>query len=202
MSNEVFPSLPGIEWNIGREPMFNTKVQRSANMNEVRASFASAPLYKFDLKFEFLRVDSAEVRLLLGFFMARFGSWDSFLFTANDDNAVTDEYFGTGDGSSTTFQLRRSFGAFTETVSNVNATAAAPLIYVNNVLQTDITDYAISATGLVTFVAAPGAVNLTWDGAYYYRCRFMDDAQQVSEFMQRLYNARSVSFIGSLGTKV
>lgn len=201
MSNEVFPTLPGLAWSFGKHPEMNTKVQRSVNLSELRASFAATPIYHFMLTYDVLRQTGAyaELNTLMGFFNARFGAWDSFLMTDPDDNAATLQVFGYGDASTTTFQLVRTLGSFTEKVSNLNG---VPQIYKNNVLVPD-TDYTISSTGLVTFDSAPAAdAALAWTGSYYFRCRFKEDMQQFDQFMRKLWELQQVELIGSLGTKI
>jgi hypothetical protein len=39
---------------------------------------------------------------------------------------------------------------------------------------------------------------LTWTGSYYYRCRFLQDTLEFNEFMNSLWEAKKVEFIGSL----
>jgi len=200
MSNAVYPVLPGLAWPVGKAPLFNTSVQRSASLNELRASWAEDPLYTFKLRYEFLRDEVAlnELKTLFGFMLARKGSWDSFLFTDDDDASVTAQAFGTGDGVETEFQLVRSFGNASEPVKNLNA---APQIYIGGVLQGS--GYSVSATGLVTFTSAPAAAAaLTWTGSYYFRCRFAQDTLDFSQVWKRLWETRQVEFVGSLGAKV
>lgn len=202
MSNVLLPALPGLTWNTRKTPEMNTGVQRSVNLSELRASFSSTPIWNFSRGYDLLRDDVVhnELRTLAGFFMSRYGAFDSWLFLDDDDSAALLEPFGTGSGSTTAFQLKRAMGAFTESVSNV---AAAPLIYKAGTLQTVTTHYTISATGLVTFTSAPsGGQALTWSGTYYYRCRFKEDMQEFQQFMSKLWDARSFEFLGSLGVKI
>lgn len=75
--------------------------------------------------------------------------------------SVTAESFGTGDGSTTTFTLKKDGLA----VRNVTA---SPLIYDNAVLDTITTDYTLDlVNGTVTFVTAPLTGHpLTWTGSF------------------------------------
>lgn len=201
MSNVLLPTLPGLAWNTKKTPEFNTGVQRSVNLSELRASFSSTPVWNFERDYELLRDDATtELAQLVGFFLARYGAWDSWLFADPDDSIALLMPFGTGDGSTTAFQLKRALGVYSEAVSNI---AAAPSIYKAGVLKTVTTDYAISATGLVTFTSAPAnGAALTWSGTYYFRCRFKNDMQEFEQFMSKLWDAKTVEFIGSLGTKI
>lgn len=201
MSNALFPTLAGVTWNNTKTPMFNTLVQRSVNFRELRGSFTSAPVYAFLLSFDLLRDDTTynELKQLLGFFMARQGWFDSWLYLDPDDNTALLQSFGTGNASTTAFQLQRSIGAFSEPTKQV---AANPLIYKGGVLQTVTTDYTIDSAGLVTFTSAPGGgVALTWSGTYYHRCRFKENVT-FREFMSQLWDAQQVEFLGALGSQL
>ncbi len=205
MSNFIFPTLPGLAWNVGVAPTFATSVKRAVSGRELRAAFQAYPLWKISLAFEFLRDGNrgADYDTLAGFFLARKGMWDSFLFTVPSDNSVTAMNFGTGDGSTKIFQMTRTFGAggntFIEPCQNING---APSIYVNGVLKTLTTDYTIS-NGLVTFVTAPGnGLAITWTGSFYYRCRFLQDVSDFSLFMADLWEMKKIEFIGAPGNKV
>lgn len=206
MSNVLFPTLPGLSFGAAKAPGFTTKAQRSVSGMEARAAMAAYPLWKFKLSYEFLRHGaSTELRQMLGFFLARQGSFDSFLFADPEDNSVTDQNIGTGTGAQKQFQLIRSFGygagcTFDEPVHNVNAVSA---IKVNGVTKTAGTDYTVSATGLVTLTTAPAnALPITWTGSYYYRCRFAQDETEFNKFMYNLFELRSIEFVGSTMNKV
>lgn len=195
MSNAVFPSLTGLKWGVRRSPQWKTIKRESVSGREYRAANMTYPRYTYRIGYEFLRDKRAgvdELRTLVGFFNARKGSFDSFLFADPDDGAVTAENFGTGNGSTTQFQLARSFGGFQEPVYDLNGT---PLIYKAGVLQTVTTHYSISSAGLVTFVTAPTAGQaLTWTGSYYWRCRFERDLVDFDKFMRELWELKEISF--------
>jgi uncharacterized protein (TIGR02217 family) len=198
MGNAIFPTLPGITWDTQVAPQFNTKIHRAVSGFEVRAAYMVYPLWKFLLKYELLRDNAAnnEVKILLGFFNARLGSFDSFLYTNPADYAVSAHPFGTGNGALTSFQLTRSYGGYIEPVQNING---APLIYVNGAL----TACTISGTGSVQFAAPPAnGAALTWTGSFYYRCRFLADMIDLNQFMKNLYNLSKLEFIGSPMNKV
>jgi uncharacterized protein (TIGR02217 family) len=199
MSNAVFPTLAGLTWDIKKVPEFSTKIQRSVNLSELRASFASQPVYTFSLAYDLLRDDATnnELKQLAGFFIARQGSFDSFLFTDPDDSTVAAQLFGTGDGATANFPLIRSYGAGNEPVSNVNAITS---ITVSN---TPTSNYTLGSTGIITFNSPPSAnAPLAWSGTFYYRCRFKEDTQEYVQFMRKLWEAQTVEFVGSLGVQI
>lgn len=199
MSQDVFPDLPGLAWSAFKTPRFNTRIQESVSLAEVRASFSATPIYDMKLTYDVLRDSTvhAELRQLAGFFLAHRGKFDSWLFTDPTDNSVTDQMVGLGDGSEVEFQLVRTFGTFTEKVSNVNVISS---VTVNN---TPTSNYTVSNVGLVTFNSAPAAnAAVRWSGTYYFRCRFTQDAQEFENFMYQLWQAQTVGFMANLGTKL
>ena len=195
MSNSVFPSLPGLTWDVKKRPQFRTIKQTTASGKEVRIALMSYPIWQFELSFELLRSAAAfaEMQTLAGFFNQMLGDYDTFLFNDPTDNSVTAQNFGTGDGTTTTFQLLRTMGGFIEPIQNVNG---SPSIYENGTLKTVTTDYTIGSTGIVTFAVAPAAgVALTWTGNFYFRCRFDMDVMEFSNFMNQLWAAKKVAFV-------
>ena len=196
MSSAVYPGLPGLTFDVTRTPEWSTARFDSVSLRQYRVANATYPRYHYKLSYEFLRQGGAytELAQLVGFFNARQGDFDSFLFTDPDDNSVTAQAIGDGDGASTLFQLVRAFGGFVEPVFDVNS---APLIYVNGVLKTLTTDYTISGAGLVTFVTAPGAgLVVSWTGSFYRRVTFAQSMAEFSKFMQNLWTLKTVELIG------
>ncbi|MEY8688322.1 MAG: DUF2460 domain-containing protein [Leptothrix sp. (in: b-proteobacteria)] len=194
MSNAVYPTLPGLTWPVTRTPAWNTTVKRAPSGREWRSTARLYPLHRYSLSYEFLRDTAAlaEFQTLFGFYNARQGAFDSFLFNNIKDNAVTAQQFGTGDGATRAFQLLRSLGGFNEPVYDL---AAVPAISINGTLQSAAT-YAISSTGLVTFTVAPAAAAvITWTGSYYWRVRFETDELAFDQFMQQFWSTGKVPFV-------
>lgn len=110
MSNAVFPTLPGLSFDVKKAPQWSTKIQQSTSRKELRLSYDSWPVYKWTLAYDVLRASSSfnELQTLVGFFNARQGAYDSFLFSDPNDNTVVSHGFGIGDGSTTAFQLQRT----------------------------------------------------------------------------------------------
>lgn len=202
MSNVTFPVMPGLTWDVGRIPAFNTLVHRAASGREARTALQQFPLWNFKLKYEVLRnaVAYGELKTLAGFFISRLGSWDSFLYIDPDDSSVVDQTIGTGDGVLTQFQLIRDWGGFLEPVMNVNG---AIIIKVNGTTKTLTTDYLVDSNGMVTFTVAPAAsASITWSGSFYYRVRFLQDTAEFNQFMKDLWELKTLEFVGSVGNKV
>lgn len=123
MSNEVFPALSGLAWGMTKTPVFNTKIQSSTSGAETRSMMRVNPLWRFAMSFEYLsgKVSAGvtDIETLLGFFTRHRGSFESFLYDDPNDNSETDQAIGVGNGSLKTFQLVRTFGGFTEPLTNV-----------------------------------------------------------------------------------
>lgn len=121
MSDELFPELPGLEWDLTKTPIFNTKIMTSVNGRELRASYQAVPKYEITMSFAFLRENKGrkELQQLEGFFLERRGSFDSFLFKMPDDYHF--ECVFVGDGLTTTFQLYKKFHTLHTPVSHTKA---------------------------------------------------------------------------------
>lgn len=212
MALDQFPALAGLMWDVEKTPMFATMIQESVSGRENRISLMSYPKWKFSLRYSVLRdtpnVSSPaapfdELKKLLGLFLKNMGSKTAFAYSDPNDSAVTDMQFGVGNGSQTAFQLTRTYGAgftFAEPVMNLNGA-------VTNIKDNGGVvgggNYSVGATGIVTFNTAPLAGHaLAWTGNYFYRVRFLQDAMGFKEFMQSLWEAQKVEFIGALGNKV
>lgn len=195
MSTVDFPTLLGLGWPV-RTPIFNNLYQQASNLKESSATLASAPRWKWKLPFEMLRDDANnELKTLVGFVCTRLGSSDkTFLFTDPDDNSVTAQGGGSGDGATKIFQLVRTYGGFVEPI-------AAPItvanLKVNNVAKSNPTDYTFdTTTGLLTFVVAPGnGLAIVYDLTYKWRCRFLNDSNDFEKFLFQMWSQKGIEFI-------
>lgn len=193
MSSQVFPSLPGLKWDVKKRPLMRTSIKSSVSGKESRLSYMTSPIWQFSLSYDMLRSDSTqELQTLLGFFLQMKGSFDTFLYTDPNDSSVVDQQFGTGNGSIQDFQLLRTLGGFVEPIQNLNG---AIVVKDNGVTKTLTADYTIGTTGIVHFVTAPVAGHvLTWTGSFYFRCRFMQDQYEFNNFAQQLFDLDSIDF--------
>lgn len=194
MGNAVFPKLPGLKWGVKKTPVWSTKIQKSASGREMRAAYYSYPLWKFSLSFEVLRTRTSvnELEQLAGFFNARRGSFESFLYEDPTDNQVADQLIGRVVQGQTKYQLVRAFGDFVEPVL---ALKGNPEINVNGRLMRKGTDYALTDTGQVVFqTPLTAGHNITWSGGFYFRVRFLQDAADFENFIGHLWAARRIEF--------
>lgn len=202
MGNAIFPTLPGLKAERGRVVRFSTEILTATSGKEFRTGRMANPIYEFSLPHEFLRETGGrtELRTLEGFFLARRGAWDSFLYTCPHDCETVEETFGIGDGQRNAFQLMRSYGEFMEPVQNVGEIRS--IRRAGQLLRLG-TDYTVSATGVVVFAATvPAGAELRWSGSFYFRCRFKQDDMSFDRFALNLYKAGGVAFLGTLGVKI
>ena len=195
MTELVFPALAGIGWSVKRSPVWKTRAQQAISGKETRLADWSYPAWHWELTFDFLRSDpvAAEFQALAGFFNARQGAFGTFLYGDADDNAVTGQSLGTGDGATTMFQLIRAFGGFIEPVLAPNVVSA---VYLAGVVQAPSAYSVDPITGLLTFTAAPASgAAITADFSYYFRCRFAEDTVDFEKFMATLYRAQKLAFV-------
>ena len=198
---EIYPKLTGETVPVVRRAVFSTIVQKSAAGLEVRVGEYSYPVWEWEIPYSWLSAEAAvaDWQKLAGFYNAAFGQFSAFLYDDPLDNATTlpdagsatPNVIGTGDATTTKFQLGRTLNGIFEPVYDVNSTISAPSIYLGATLQSS--GYTISSTGLVTFGSAPGSgVQVKADFKYYWRVRFADDMQEFGNFAGRWWEAQSV----------
>jgi uncharacterized protein (TIGR02217 family) len=198
MSNLVFPSsIGGYIWGMKKMPVFNNITHSPATGRDIRISLYDQPIFEFTLSNEWLT--KADKDTLMGFFIARKGSFDSFLYL-DDDSVITNEGIAIGDNVKTAFQLAKLMGG---SLSVVNNAVGSPAIYINGVLKTAGTHYTISNTGLITTASPiPTGQVLSWSGSAYYRCVFFEDSLEFGQFATRLYDCGEIKFKGCMANKL
>jgi uncharacterized protein (TIGR02217 family) len=197
----TLPVLPGITWprdkTIG---LFDTTIQTSVSGKQTTLINKTQPTYRYGIRISGLdskgtiaALQAYSLQTLQGFYNKCYGRGLLFQYTDYDDNSVSAQQFGVGDGATLAFRLVRASGAF---VDNVFAPTGAPQIYVNNVLKTLGADYSINAnTGMVTFVVAPaGALPLTWTGTFNWWCRWDTDSLDFSGIVSGISELQKAIF--------
>ena len=194
MSNAVFPHFLGLKWGVKKTPVWSTKIQTSANGRELRAAYYSYPLWRFTLEFEVLRTKGSlnELEALAGFFNARQGCFDSFLYDDPTDNKVVEQLVGTIQAGQMRYQLIRNFGGFIEPII---APKENTVIKVNGVIKQRGVDYMIDQNGGLLF-QTPQTIrhSITWSGGFYFRVRFMHDSADFENVLVNLWAAKKIEF--------
>ena len=203
---ELFPALPGLGWSVTKAPRFAARIQRAVTGRELRVLDQPYPIWTWTLTYSLLRdrhdtrgpngaggglgAGYDELRTMAGFFLQQQGSFQPFLFDDPTDDSVLAQAIGTGNSSTTVFQLVRNFGGFSEPIAAPNVVSA---IYFNGVLQS-ASGYTVDpTTGLVTFAAPPPSGQaITADFTYYFRVRFADDTAEFENFMYQLWSLKQI----------
>lgn len=201
MSTAVFPTLTGISYPIPRTPIWDTIIQQNVSGKEVRLALYTYPRYQWDIPFSALRQGTVgnaaytELDTLLGFYNARQGSFDSFLFTDPDYNTISGQVIGTGDGVTTAFQLVQNQNGFVEPVLAPNV--------VSHVYNAGVDGggwvaglWPTATAGQIIYSAPPTMGNsITATFTWYYPCRFVDDKVPFTKFNSRMHEVKKLSIM-------
>jgi hypothetical protein len=158
-------------WGLSKYMEFNTVEQRTGSFRDsTYIAQAPYPIWHFEFNVPFLRGrlsdPTSAVSIVMGVIAAMKGRADTFLFDVPNDRTVHRAQFGTGDGTTTAFQITRPIGgaAQADIIQNFNG---APQIFINGTLQTS--GYTIDSFGAITFSTAPAAnAVLVWSGNFYF----------------------------------
>lgn len=190
----LLPTIIGLAWPVDRSPTWDTLVQRAYGGKKTSIPRRSDAVYQYSIDINVLRIFSpGDYQNMVGFVNSLQGQFASFYFDDRNDDSVTDEIFGVGDGSSTTFQLVRAYNYTYDTVTMLRG--PAPTIKANGVTLISGTNYSINNYGLVTFVVPPvlHAV-LQWTGGFYWLCQFNIDKFDFSEFAYQFFELKKLTF--------
>lgn len=215
MTLPVYPGpdlLPGLTYGSKWSPSFvNMQTATAASGADIDLGLAQYPLHDFELTYEFLRhgpvaggsaLAQLEFRTMMGFHLQIGGTLGRFLYKNPDDRRVFQNQIATGDGTTTTFTLTRTFGANgyfgSEPVGQVDtgepfnvylggsATPVAPSAYTLN------TSTPVANT--ITFASAPAAgQNIAVDMSYFYYCKLAQNSNTFEKFMGRLWKLAKVT---------
>ena len=175
-------------------PRYKTEVITSDDGTEYRNSRWAYPLLSFEFNVEPGIIGEATMEAFRDLFYAAGGMAEAFLFRDWSDYAGEDQLIGTGDGSTTTFQLIKNYtrGAVTRQRKITRLIADTAVIYVNGVEQ--MSGVTVNEdTGLVTFSLAPGSgAEVTADFQFLLPVRFDDDSLQLLSLSRDLIQPVSV----------
>lgn len=141
--------------------------------NEVRNTRWSQPLLRFELSFPMSRRDDEVFLEIRNAYRACRGALHSFKFRDWSDYQATDEQFGTGDGTTTVFNLFKNYEFGSQTQSRrIYQPVSAIVLKGDGVVIA--AGYSVNyTTGVVTFTVAPlDEVVLTWSGEFDIPVRF------------------------------
>lgn len=192
MSQAIFPTLRGLGWQSHKKPTFSTRVSQRQSGRKVKGVNYAYPIYQFELVFNYLRTDQAytDLEQLMGFFMARQGQFDDFLFMDPSDNLVTSQVIGMGDGSTVLFPLVRNMGGWIEPIGQA---ANQPIVTVAGV---EVANWGVVLPNFIQFAAPPaiGAEIVVTNLQFYFVCEFQDDFLDFVNDMKDVWELQSCKF--------
>lgn len=184
---------PGFGFQGG--PEFSTNVQTLASGSEKRNADWAVCRHRYTVPFNNI-TDDAYLAIKRVFLLTR-GKTHSFLFKDWGDYQATNEQFGTGDGSTKVFQLKK-----VSTVIGTSATYERDITKPSGTITVKSNGSVVTPsidiyTGEVTFAVAPanGAV-LTWSGEFRVQVRF--DIDQLPFSLASIFRTGGFANTGSL----
>lgn len=185
MSNDLFPTLPGIAASRDLATEFDNVVSRATSGRRYAMGKRLYPVYRWRLTYNFLRQRHGHTEMtdLKGFFLRRHGNLDSFLYRDREWNTVaTPQVFGVGDGVARTFRLLFAHGGFVDRVGY----CSAPVVRVGGVATGAFT---VNDDAEVTFDVAPAlGAELDWTGEFLFRVAFAKPSLSLEQFLKDLYS--------------
>jgi uncharacterized protein (TIGR02217 family) len=194
----LFPIEIGAEASVA--PSFSTNIvtsasgfeSRNANWSQARLRFDAGPGVRGD----------AELETLLAFFRARRGPAVAFRFRDPYDNssngmtgtpAATDQAVGTGDGTTDTFPLVKSYGTG-EQRRVTRPVAGSVRVAVNGTEL--VSGWTLGDKGMIQFVDAPGAeASITAGFLFDTAVRFAEDRIEINRATFMAGEAPSVPLV-------
>jgi hypothetical protein len=157
MSNVFFPAMQGLAFDVSKKPVFSTKIAEHTSGGETATSYFQYPKWEFKLTYDYLpdlpkSVGDTDLHNLMGFFLARQGRWDTFLFQDPDGYSVTDGFQATMDGVTAQIKLVRGIGGYYETIGQLDQSIVTLAVY----LAVDET-FNVPATGPYTHTVTHAA---------------------------------------------
>lgn len=157
-------------------PTFSTDKLVMVNGQERRLQNRSVAIHNY--VWAFTNTSLELEAQLKAFFFDRRGDFKVWLLKDWSDFSGVLEPISAGTGALTTFQIVKTYTAgsnpYVRTIRHIKSGTLS--VYVNGVLQTPTTHYTVSATGLITFVSAPGSgLVVTASYEFYVPVRFEGD---------------------------
>lgn len=207
----VFPVLAPLAWSVHKKPLMASRVTAAMSGRENQLACAAYPRWAFTLTYggdSWLRdqtqnitpgpnaIGQTELEQLSGLYLACLGPYGEFYYSDPDDNSRSNQFVANAN-STTTFPLYYTWGSgpfspsFTAPVSGIQTLDA---VYINDVEQNPLSYSLDSTRTMLVFNVAPAVGVITADFHFYYRCRFLDDQMEYSQWAQNLWEVKQVQF--------
>ncbi len=194
----VYTAMPSVPYGFTfvRRPVFSQAGARHCSGKVAKTTMTLYPNWEFTITYEYLGSRDAALWLqqLRGFYESVSGQYGQFQFTDPENNHVSGQNLGTGDGYNKVFTLVRPIGSsgYTEPVGIVTSVVN---VYANGVAQVGnwVVSYDYQFPS-IKFTSAPanGAV-ITADFNYAFLCRFASDSVDFEEFMGGMHSVNSLT---------
>jgi uncharacterized protein (TIGR02217 family) len=212
----VYPQLIGLTFDYVKRPKASVGRGTASSGREIAVNYWQNPQWEWDLSYDILADNGqntgttvSDIKTLMGFFLWAQGTFNPFYFQDPDDNAVTGQAIGLGDGVTKQFTFVRTYGldsalgdfTGTEPVGGVN-TEETLTLYLDGVAQEDgfTVDTSTPCGNIVTFNTAPAAgVAITADFSFWYFCRLKDDTAEFEKFMSGLWAVKRLTIFSLKG---
>lgn len=178
-------SAPTPRYPLSVTPRFNTLISTFDGGGEQRRKKLLYPQY--DIAVKYPAISKTEAQTLWSFYIARAGSYEAFYIydlslLLPHSFAHTDLYMGTGDGSTTTFDIPgRSTSSQTIYTDGADATSNGSIL----------TGGGASSSDRFQFTTAPATgkvITCDFTGYLRMRVRFQDDKLTRENFIRGFYN--------------
>jgi uncharacterized protein (TIGR02217 family) len=194
--------------NIGRGarggPERRTQIVELASGDEERNASLANSRRRYDVAYGIRRAD--DLAAVVAFFEARNGRLHGFRFKDWGDHksclpsgtsSPTDQAIGTGDGTTTAFQLVKRYASGSQTwVRTITKPVPGSVVVALNGAQLASGWSVDTTTGLITFASAPGAgVAITAGFEFDVPVRFDTDALDVTLDLERLGSITSIPLL-------
>lgn len=191
MSIAVFPALPTMAWNNEKRQIWDVTVQKSGSKR--RKTLCQQAYPEWELQCSYTALNDDDVKKAAGFFAMVKGSHTPFLWLDMEDYKETNVRIGTGNGTTTEFQLLRNLGGYF--VEPARDPIPNTLIVFINGNEAEIT---LLDDGWVQFAASPevGTV-ITASFHYYWRVAFADDGLSWTNFWYGYYSLKTIKLVSA-----
>ena len=207
----VYPTLPGLEFNVHRKPRFASLLQAGFSGREARYPQQTLPFWEFELSYSILRdqtqnqvpylptapfTELQQISQLFEWCGAQIGL---FYFDDPADDSRKGQLIAIGDGTNGPFTIVRTWGqgplGFNEPIGGINTMFK---VYLNGVLQTPAS-WQVEQNQIIFAFPIGSGVQITADFTFYYLCRFIEDQHDYEEFYKNLWSMKSVKFRSIIG---
>jgi uncharacterized protein (TIGR02217 family) len=192
----------GVEQGAQGGPLFKTTILMAASGDEQRIVEWDIARGEWDIGYGIR--NKTDLLIVIGFFRAVLGRAHAWRFRDWSDYQATDATFGTGDGSTTDFQLKIPYHSYQDDNTTVVRTytrsiympASSPLTIKDNGSTVNPTNYDLEVGGIISFDTAPtNSHTLTWTGEFDVPCRFDIDKLPTAMLMDDIGTIRGIRIV-------